>query len=128
MNIEDALKYINKTFKYKGDKKWLDKWTIMNEPFVGDCEDYSLTTIYYANDKSMLKFIWSIITLKYVLYYVKTSRGEGHVITRYNGMYFDNIQRKLVTKEKLLEYGYSIVIPLPFPFVFLKMIFGTVMK
>lgn len=35
MKIEDAIKHINKTFKYKGDKKWLDKWTIMNEPFVG---------------------------------------------------------------------------------------------
>lgn len=128
MKIEDAIKHINKTFKYKGDKKWLDKWTIMNEPFVGDCEDYSLTTIYHAKDKSMLKFIWALITFEYVLYFVKTARGEGHAITRHKGMYFDNIQRKLVTKEKLIEDGYRLFIPLLFPFVFLKMLIGTTMK
>ena len=128
MKIEDAIKHINKTFKYKSDKKWLDKWTVMNEPFVGDCEDYSLTTIYHAKDKSMLKFVWALITFEYVLYFVKTSRGEGHAITRHKGMYFDNIQRKLVTKEKLVEDGYRLFIPLPFLFVFLKMLIGTTMK
>lgn len=128
MTIEEALKHINRTFKYKGDKKWFDKWTIMNEPFVGDCEDYSLTAIYYANDKSMMKFLLTLMTFQYIVYYVKTSRGEGHAITRHKGMYFDNIQRKLVTKEKLVEDGYKLFIPLPFPFVFLKMFIGTAMK
>ena len=52
------VSHINKTWKYKYDKeqyKVSDHWKIMKEaPYVGDCEDYSLTVLYLISKKSWL--------------------------------------------------------------------------
>lgn len=122
MNIEDAIKQVNKTFKYRPDTGRIDSWKIMQEPYIGDCEDYSLTVLYLTCDKSLLKLLFTLATFKYIMWYVIAPSGEGHVVTQVGDKYFDNIQRKLVLKNKLIADGYTGFSIRLFPIVFTKML------
>ena len=50
---------LNKKFKYRRDVDQYgnrDAWFIMKQPpYVGDCEDYSLTLLYNLKGRSLLK-------------------------------------------------------------------------
>jgi predicted transglutaminase-like cysteine proteinase len=128
MNIKESLDIVNKKFKYKNDTKYFDNWKIIydknSESWEGDCEDYSLTVIWVYSNNSIFKFIYNLITFKFLLWYVKAPNGEGHIVTRYNNLYFDNIQQKLVTKSELKDYKF--VYPMIFPLVFTKMIISYI--
>ena len=56
------------------------------------------------------------------MWYVFTPSGEGHAIVKIDGIYYDNIQKRGVTKKHLKEKGYKFVFPMVFPYVFLKML------
>ena len=124
MVIEEALKTINRKFKYKSDTfRWLDHWRVMvndGDVWHGDCEDYSLTLAWLVSDKNILKFIWNLITFKFLIWYVLSPNGEGHAIIKIDGLYYDNIQKKGCSKDQLKAKGYKFVFPLIFPAVALK--------
>ena len=124
MNIEDSISTINRKFKYRNDFKWFDTWRILENNqtiWEGDCEDYSLTVIWLYSDKNAMKFIWNIVSFRFLIWYAVLGNGEGHAVTRYGDMYFDNIQRKLVSLDKLKADGYRFVFPYVFPLLFLKL-------
>lgn len=128
MRVEEALKILNSKFEYKADKiRWLDQWRIMSndgDKWLGDCEDYSLTLAWLVSDKNILKFIWNLITFKFLIWYVLSPNGEGHGIIKIGSLYYDNIQKKGVTKEVLRQKGYKFRLPLLFPTVFFKLLIG----
>jgi hypothetical protein len=114
------LDSLNSKFSYKRDGG-RDAWRILSDArgWSGDCEDYALTAIWLASNESWYKFWWNLLTLKFVIWYV-TINGEGHVVTRYKGQWFDNIQRTLVPKSSLV--GYKFLFPMIAPIIALKMI------
>lgn len=126
MNIEDARKKMNKKFKYKYDS-WLDKWTIMDvdaEYMHGDCEDWSLTYAWLISDRNIFKFMWGILTFRFIFWFIKMPSGGGHVIiyVRDTGMYIDNIQKEFKTKDELKDRGYNFKFPMILPFFLIKML------
>lgn len=126
MNIKKALKNVNKKFVYKEDGD-IDVWEILDSSenkIKGDCEDYSLTFIWLAEDQNFFKFIWSILIAKYIIWYAKTPNGGGHAVTyvRENGLYVDNILKDFFTKQHYEEKGFKFV----FPFISILTIFKLI--
>jgi predicted transglutaminase-like cysteine proteinase len=124
MQIEEALDTLNSKFEYKSDTfRWLDHWRVMvndGDVWHGDCEDYSLTLAWLVSDMSLVKFIWNLVTFRFLLWFVKSPGGEGHAIIKIDGLYYDNIQKKGCSKDQLKAKGYKFVFPLIFPAVALK--------
>jgi predicted transglutaminase-like cysteine proteinase len=131
--METALKELNLKFVYKKDGK-IDVWRILDGDGVweGDCEDYSLTLIWLLSDRNIIKFLWGILTFKYLIWYVKSPNGVGHAIVKINGMYYDNIQKKATSATELKTKGYKFVFPLFSILALIKLLFsytiGIVLK
>ena len=112
MNNYDAhVKELNDNWTYKYDIDQYAKkecWKIMHSaPYLGDCEDYSLTLLFNICDKSYFKFWWSLISRKAKICYCYVETPDrGHAVLRYDGEFADNIQKKFVTKEKMESKGY----------------------
>jgi predicted transglutaminase-like cysteine proteinase len=130
MQIDEALQTLNAKFKYKNDTfRWLDYWRIMandGDKWEGDCEDYSLTLAWLVSDKDILKFLWNLISFRFLIWYVKSPNGEGHAIIKIDGLYYDNIQKKGVEKSILKEKGYKFVYPFVLPLFLIKMILASI--
>lgn len=129
MNTKDALALLNQKFVYKADKG--ESWKIIKEvsdPIIksiyGDCEDYSLTLLWLISDKSLKKFWWNIISMKYVLWFCKYDK-EFHVVLKHNGECVDNIQKKWTAE---LPEEYTMLYPMVFPIVALKFLVTKVFR
>ena len=123
MEIENALKLLNSKFLYTPDKhKYFDKWKILTgeETWKGDCEDYSLTLMWLLSDNNLFKFLWNILSFKFLMWHV--NYNGGHAVVKINGLYYDNIQKKGMDKETLNSLGYDFKFPMFFPFVFVKLL------
>ena len=109
IELEEFLAHLNKNFKYVSDKDQYGKreaWYVMKQlPFEGDCEDYSLTYLYEASNRSYIKMYWNLIFGGYKVCYCQV-HGTGHAVLRHNGEYLDNIQKEWCTKELLESRGY----------------------
>jgi hypothetical protein len=126
MTIEEALKKLNSHFVYRKDNvRWFDNWRIIysekEDKWFGDCEDYSLTLMWMLSNRNLFQFLWDILRFKYLMWYVKSPRDAGHGIVQIGNLYYDNIQKKGVSKEELISKGYKFVFPLIPPFVFIKL-------
>jgi predicted transglutaminase-like cysteine proteinase len=123
--IQTALQELNSKFVYQADGR-VDIWRILHGegPWKGDCEDYSLTLMWLLSDKSVIKFLWHILTFKYLMWYVIMSNGEGHAIVKIDGMYYDNVQKKATSAEELKQKGYRFIFPMIFPIVYFKLLFS----
>jgi predicted transglutaminase-like cysteine proteinase len=131
MTIEEALKKLNSHFVYqKDDLRWFDHWRILysekEQKWVGDCEDYALTLMWMLSGRNLFQFLWDILRLKYLMWFVKYPNGAGHAIVRIENLYYDNIQKKGVTKEELVSTGYKFVFPMIPPFVFIKLLLSYI--
>jgi predicted transglutaminase-like cysteine proteinase len=131
IKLQTSLDKINEHFVYQADPKLfgklqLDVWKIITKDWKGDCEDYSLTVIWLYSDRNIFKFLWNIISMNFILHFTKAPNEEGHVVTEMRGsrLYFDNIQRKLVTKDDLIRQGYKFVFPMIHPILLAKAIFS----
>jgi predicted transglutaminase-like cysteine proteinase len=106
---ENTLKELNDNWTYKYDLDQFatpEYWTILKEsPYVGDCEDYSLTLLYNLSGKSMTKFWKELFTFKAKMHFCRIG-GEGHAVLKYYGMYIDNIQKEWCTKQEMEAKGY----------------------
>ncbi|MBB5515750.1 hypothetical protein FHS89_001770 [Rubricella aquisinus] len=97
MAVDPVQASLNGRFTYRPDRG--ESWRILTgeDPVEGDCEDYALTLIWLYEARSMLRFWWGLITLKYVLWHCTGPGGGGHVVVWCRGRgWTDNIQRKMV--------------------------------
>lgn len=132
MNITEAIKLTNKIFVYTTDASYYilpETWRVVGDDGRGDCEDYPLTAIWYYGDGSWLKWLWNINFGPFRFYYCLSPGGEGHLVTQitrgeHAGMWFDNINRKLVTRDVLDQQGYKIKFWWPFPIPLLRVFVG----
>lgn len=125
MNIQQALKILNSKFVYTAEtSRWIDKWRILRgtDKLYGDCEDYALTLMWLVYNQSVIKLLVNLTLCKFVLWHVTSPSGEGHAIVRYKQLYYDNIQRRGVTKDDLLAQGYKFKFPMLFPYAYLRLV------
>lgn len=126
MNLDQARDIINRKFRYQADGKF-DQWSVLDinsTTIQGDCEDYSLTLIWLAEDKNIFKFLFAIILMKYVIWYTKTPIGEAHAImyNRTNKMYIDNIKKDFHTKTQYKQDGFKFIFPFVSIFILVKLL------
>ena len=122
------LKELNKKFVYKKDFQQFgarDAWYIIKqEPYHGDCEDYSLTLLYNLKDRSVNKLLLSLLIRESKICFCKVD-GVGHAVLKYKGRYIDNIQKKWVEKGYMEKRGYDFSVWMYIPYqVIIKLIMG----
>lgn len=94
------LNQINEKWEYKFDGR-KDRWHVLDakDPVIkGDCEDYSLTVLYYVVcDGDWKKFLKMIITGDAQIHFVKTSQGIGHAVMYVKDYgWIDNWSKKFI--------------------------------
>ncbi len=122
---------LNKKFKYRKDSDQYgkrDAWFIMKQPpYVGDCEDYSLTLLYNLKGRSLLKMFLSLLIRESKILRC-TVNGNGHAVLRYRGKYIDNNFKEWTTKKDMQErgnYKFSFWLYIPYQ-VCIKIISGFI--
>jgi hypothetical protein len=128
MNISIAVLEVASKFVYKPDRiRVFDSWKVMRgDTLYGDCDNFALTAVWYACDRSMLKFIWNVILLhKYRFWFCKTESGEKHVVGYAQGKFFDNFSNKALPKQEFFELTkHKRIFVYPSPFVLVYMFIG----
>lgn len=109
-NKEKHIKRLNSTYMYVYDTKvyGFDKWRIMKEePYLGDCEDYALTLLWFLSGKSMWNFWKNLFLGRAKIQRVLTKDGTGHVVLKIGDLYADNWTREFVSWSKMEEIGHK---------------------
>jgi len=106
-----TLTEFNGSYDYKYDPKGRDVWFVIkaNEQGVyrGDCEDYSLSVLYYVVcQESWVKFWWLLFTFQAEICGCET-KGGSHAVLRYGDMYIDNWTKAWVEREDMEELGHE---------------------
>jgi len=101
------LETFNKLFEYKSEQG--DQWRILKQDsdglMRGDCEDYSLSVLYYViAEKSLFKF-WELLATRAKIHYV--DNNGGHAVLQFDGKYIDNWTQEWVTKEHMESLGHK---------------------
>lgn len=104
-DIVACAKYVGEKFVYKYDKKgFLDQWFVMKDrdgKFYGDCDDFTITTLWYYYGCSLIAFIWNVIIMHNCKIYKVHTVSEGpHLVGCVNGMYFDNWTREALPRDQ----------------------------
>ena len=102
-----TLTQFNALYDYKRDPKGRDMWRVLKPDdhcmFRGDCEDYSLSVLYYIVCKeSWLKFWWLLFTFQAELCGCDT-KNSGHAVLRYGDQYIDNWSKAWVTRDGMTD-------------------------
>ena len=110
LNMDMSLDSFNSLYDYKYDPDGRDFWRVLkpNEKGVyrGDCEDYSLSVLYYVMcQESWFKFWWRLFTFQVRVRYV-LNKGSGHAVLQHGNMYIDNWTKKWVIKERMESLGH----------------------
>jgi hypothetical protein len=105
------LNEFNSLYDYKYDPEGRDVWFVikLNEQgmYRGDCEDYSLSVLYYVVCQgSWLKFWWLLFTFQAEICGCDTKNG-GHAVLRYGDQYIDNWSKAWVEREDMEELGHK---------------------
>lgn len=120
-NIKEIVNVIGKKFSYVEDKSTLlDNWSVMKEKdgtMRGDCDDFTVTALWYYFGQSLLSFIWNVIIIgKGKIYRVKTTQNTWHIIGSVDGLFFDNWTKQALTKEEFLQRTKHTIVKKYIPF------------
>jgi len=107
------LQHFNDRYSYKYDIKNRDRWHVLKQDsdgaFRGDCEDYSLSVLYYVVcQESWLKFWWMLFTFQAELCGCNDKNGQGHAVLRYGDMYIDNWTKEWVSRDGMEVIGHTL--------------------
>ena len=136
MDAKEANKKVASKFEYVTDKKkygFVETWSVMDttqEIWRGDCEDYSLTVLWFMSGEKKSTFIKNILFNRdFRMHFVKyIPTGEGHAVLSYKGEYCDNIQRKWFKKDSAAYKKYDWKFPVFGPVVCLNLVLGKIIK
>jgi hypothetical protein len=106
------LDSFNIRYEYKYDAKSRDRWRVLKPDadgmFRGDCEDYSLSVLYYVvSRESWLKFWFYLITFQAHLCGCYTKNGGGHAVLRFHNDYIDNWTKQWVDRDHMKGLGHN---------------------
>jgi len=107
-----TLSDFNNRYSYKFDPKGRDLWFVIKPDeaglYQGDCEDYSLSVLYYVIcQESWLRFWWLLFTFQAELCGCNTKSEQGHAVLRHGNMYIDNWTKKWVKRKDMEELGHK---------------------
>jgi hypothetical protein len=108
-----TLTNFNNLYDYKHDIMSRDLWFVIKPDietglYQGDCEDYSLSVLYYVIcQESWLKFWWLLFTFQAELCGCDTKTGGGHAVLRYGDQYIDNWTKEWVDREHMEGLGHT---------------------
>ncbi len=133
MNLDESVKYVADRFQYQRDPKWFEFWTVMKEQngkMIGDCDDFSLTTVWLLCNGNILTFVWNVLILhRYRFYFSKASSDEWHIVGFAQNRYFDNWTKRAMTKEDFLKItNHKIYFIIPSPLVLIYMFTGLFLR
>lgn len=132
MHFIDANALVAKHFKYVSDNekyKFREVWNVVDttkEEWEGDCEDYSLTVMWFMSGQNILVFLYNLLfNTAFTIHHVNVkSNGVGHAVMQYNDMYVDNIMREWkVDGDEALE-AYEFRFPWYPPLILIKIMIG----
>jgi len=113
---------LNSRFVWTQDSKIWDSWRCLSNttgPLIGDCDDYSVTALYLAANKSWIKFWWWVITFQACFWFTRTKNGTPHMMVwKYGLGWIDNTNPKW--GERILNKRF----PALFPLVAVKLLMG----
>lgn len=106
------LQHFNDHYDYKYDAKGRDRWRVIKSDsdrmFRGDCEDYSLSVLYYVICReSWLRFWFYLFTFQAQLCGCYTKGGGGHAVLWYRGQYIDNWTKEWVDRDHMEGLGHD---------------------
>ena len=106
-----TLKDFNIRYEYKYDAKSRDRWRVLKpdaeDMFRGDCEDYSLSVLYYVVCRgSWIRFWLSLITFRAQICGCESKSG-GHVVLRVGRRYIDNWTKEWVDRDHMKGLGHE---------------------
>lgn len=107
-DIKACVEYVASKFEYAYDRKgYIDQWFVMKErdgKFRGDCDDFTLTCLWYYYGQSLFAFIWNVVIARNALVQqCITNTGESHIVGSVDNLYFDNWSLKALPKEEFLN-------------------------
>lgn len=121
-----TLEELNSLFLYTSENR--DKWSILKLDrglYRGDCEDYSLTVLYYlVCNESLLEFWKHLIIGKAKMHYVVTRTGDGHAVLQVGDKYIDNWSKDWVDKDSMHDLGHRFVKVYWLSQIAVKMLYG----
>lgn len=126
----DAQRNLNARYTYRAEGG--ENWRILKDmgPIHGDCEDYSLTLIWLAEDQSMIRFWLALLTFKYVFWQCTSPGGGAHAVLWMRGIgWTDNIQRSVIpTRREMKAKGYKLHYPILLPVVVMKFVLRPILR
>lgn len=103
-----TLKDFTERYVYKYDPSY-DQWRILkleDGKYQGDCEDFSLSVLYYVIcNESLFAFWYQLIFGKAKIHYV--DNNGGHAVLQWDGMYIDNWTKDWVSREHMESLGHK---------------------
>ncbi len=110
-------------FVWKSDGKF-DSYRILDAntgPLKGDCDDFAVTALWITEGRSMLRFWWSLLTFRAVIWHVKGTGFASHVVLYHRKLgWIDNQNPAWGERKDKLRF------PVPAPIVALKMLIGKI--
>jgi hypothetical protein len=109
MQLNQAIEQVDQKFVYQADPRsfFTDYWFVMQEHdghLHGDCDDYSITVLWYMCNQNFWTFVWNVLILhRYRLHRVKTRTGEYHVVAQVGNTWFDNWTRRPCGRQELFD-------------------------
>jgi hypothetical protein len=125
MTDSEKLADLNSRFVPTKDRV-LENWRIMKEPtgpLKGDCEDWSLTALWYLSDRNMKTFWKNQRNGSAKIVYTKTPDGTKHIMLSWKGRWIDNLNPKFST-----EPIYKPISGVPFFAVWFMLLLGRIWK
>lgn len=104
-NIKECVDFVASKFSYKYDKKFfIDQWFVMKDKdgkFHGDCDDFTITVLWYYYGCSLLSFVWNVLIARNAkVYKLTAANGEPHLVGNIGDIWFDNWSLKALPKEE----------------------------
>ena len=136
MDHLEANKLVKAKFSYITDKKkygFFETWSVLDttQPvWEGDCEDYSLTVLWFMSDEKRLTMLKNILFNRdFRMHFVKyIPTGEGHAVLSYKGEFCDNIQRRWFKEGSAAYKKYDWKWPIFGPLVLSNLLIGKIVK
>lgn len=123
MTPDQALEIINPSFIPAADQKFFETYHILPHrgSWKGDCDNYAVTFGWLVAGRSIWMFLWYIASRQLRFTHVLSPRGVRHLIVLYNGLYYDNLQRRGCSEAELRDLGYLRFFEYPAAWIFLKL-------
>lgn len=134
-DIQRCVSHVYNNFQYTKDPhRWFDFYRIMkldNGKFRGDCEDFSLTVMWFFYGQSFWKFFLNYFILhRAFIWHVRTWEGNGHAVGYCDGVYFDNWSSGVHNTKASVKASLShkFIVPIPSPLAALYFLAGWLFK